>query len=423
MRSFYPLIFAIAFILFVGLIEIALLRLLNKIWWKRPLIRRGAIALPIIGSVMVLVWGLGEYHTISWLAYFGAVLAVLAFMCEVALMLSLPVSGVIHLIHTLKIHLAKKRNWGKTEVNQNRRDFLKATAAAVPIITIAGSVSGVTKSFGDVKVYKREMLIENLPPDFEGLKILHISDPHLRHYVTLDDLKQVCTDAATFSPDLTLVTGDVADDLGQLSDALKMINDLKAPLGTFACLGNHEYYRGIEEVHRIYDKSPVPLLEDEAVTVNVKNSRLMIGATDDPVSFGSRHQEFYRNSLDYMLTRHSLGDLSILMAHRPDALDKASESGFNLVLSGHTHGGQIGFLGRSIFEGVWPDRYLWGEYSIGKTKLYTSSGVGHWFPFRLGCPREAPILELHSAGVFIGNYQKSHNSDINKKTKIFYKTC
>jgi len=397
-RSFYPIIFAIAFILFVGIIEIALLRLLNKVWWKRKFIRRGAMALPIIGSIMVLVWGLGEYHTISWLAYIGAVLAVLTFMCEVALMLSLPVSGVIHLIHALKVHLAKKRKGGRdVGVDQNRRDFLKATAAAVPLITIAGSVSGVTKSFSDVKVYKREMLIANLSSDFEGLKILHISDPHLRHYVTLSDLEQVCTDAAAFSPDLTLVTGDVADDLRQLSDALKMVYDLKSPLGTFACLGNHEYYRGIEEVHRIYDKSPVPLLVDEAVGVPVKNSVLMIGATDDPVSFGSKHQEFYSNCLDFILTRHGLGDFSVLMAHRPDALDNASEQGFNLVLSGHTHGGQIGFMGRSAFEGAWPDRYLWGEYSRGKTKLYTSSGVGHWFPFRLGCPREAPILELHRA--------------------------
>jgi hypothetical protein len=397
-RSFYPLIFAIAFVLSVGIIEIALLRLLNKIWWKRRLIRRGAISLPIIGSLMVLVWGLGEYHTISWLAFIGAALAVLAFMCELALMLSLPISGVIHLLHALKVHLAKKRRSRRgTGVDENRRDFLKATAAAVPLITIAGSVSGVTNSFGEVKVYKREMLIENLLPDFEGLKILHISDPHLRHYVTLSDLEQVCTEAAAFSPDLTLVTGDVADDLGQLSDALKMVYDLKSPLGTFACLGNHEYYRGIEDVRRIYDKSPVPLMVDEAITVNVKNSRLMIGATDDPVSFGSRHQEFYRNCLDFILTRQDLADFSVLLAHRPDALDKASESGFNLVLSGHTHGGQIGFMGRSVFEGAWPDRYLWGEYSRGKTKLYTSSGVGHWFPFRLGCPREAPILELHRA--------------------------
>jgi predicted MPP superfamily phosphohydrolase len=347
--------------------------------------------------LLVLVWGLGEYHTISWLAFSGAVLAVLAFMCEVALMLSLPISGVIHLIHTLKVHLAKKKNGGQKEVDHKRRDFLRAAAAAVPIITIAGSVSGVTRSFGKVNVYKRNLLIEDLPADFEGLKILHISDPHLRHYVTLDDLEQVCLSAEAFAPDLTLVTGDIADDLNQLPDALKMIDNLKSPLGAYASLGNHEYYRGIEEVHRIYEKAPVPLLEDTAVTVPYKNSRILIGGTDDPVGFGSRHQDFFRKSIDFILAKHSLKDLSILMSHRPDALDYAAVTQFDLVLSGHTHGGQIGFKGRSVFEDVWPDRYLWGEYTVGKTKLYTSSGVGHWFPFRLGCPPEAPVIELHRA--------------------------
>jgi predicted MPP superfamily phosphohydrolase len=238
-------------------------------------------------------------------------------------------------------------------------------------------------------------LIEDLPKDFEGLKILQVSDPHLRHYVTLEDLEHVCQEASQYSPDLVLATGDIADDLKQLPDALKLMHDLKAPLGIYACLGNHEYYRGIEEVRRIYDNSPVPLLVDEAVRVPVKNSMLLVGGTDDPVSFGSKHQDFYKQCIDFILTRHHAGDLSVLMAHRPDALDMAAESGINLVLSGHTHGGQIGFFGKSVFEGVWPDRYLWGEYSKGKTKLFTTSGMGHWFPFRLGCPREALIFELH----------------------------
>jgi predicted MPP superfamily phosphohydrolase len=87
----------------------------------------------------------------------------------------------------------------------------------------------------------------------------------------------------------------------------------------------------------------------------------------------------------------------ILMSHRPDAFDYAASQGINLTLAGHTHGGQIGFMGRSLFDSYWADRYLWGEYRQGRSALYTSSGVGHWFPFRLGCPPEAPIIELRRA--------------------------
>ncbi|MCH7691497.1 MAG: metallophosphoesterase [candidate division Zixibacteria bacterium] len=398
MRSFYPLIFSIIFILFFGLLEIFLLRLLNKVWWKKRLVRYAAIGLPIFGSMMVLLWALGEYNTIGWLAFTGAILAVTAFILEFALMLSLPVSGALHLFQHLVDFIAKKKSGQANEViDQKRRLFLKTAAVAVPAITVVGAVSGITNSFHEVNVYRRKLFYKDLPEELEGLKIFHLSDPHLHHYVTLSDLEDVLTAAEKFRPDITLVTGDIADDLNLLADALNMIEQLNSPLGSFASLGNHEYFRGVKRVKRIFDKSHTPLLVDEGLILPVGNLKLMIGGADDPVRMRVRSVEFFRTSIDYLLSRQPLGDFSILMSHRPYALDYASEKEFDMVLAGHTHGGQIGFMGRSVFESVWPDRYLWGEYSKGKTKLYTSSGMGHWFPFRLGCPCEAPILELHRA--------------------------
>ena len=396
MRSFYPLIFSIIFILFFGLLEILLLRVLNKVWWKKRLVRYAAIGLPIFGSLMVLLWALGEYNTVGWLSFTGAILAVTAFIFEFALMLSLPVSGALHLFQHLADFIAKKKSGQSNEViDQKRRLFLKTAAVAVPAITVVGAVSGITNSFHEVNVYRRKLFYKDLPEELEGLKIFHLSDPHLHHYVTLSDLEDVLTAAEKFRPDITLVTGDIADDLNLLPDAIRMIEQLKSPLGSFASLGNHEYFRGVERVKRIFDKSHTPLLVDEGIILPVGNLKLMIGGADDPVRMRVRSVEFFRNSIDYLLARQPLGDFSILMSHRPYALDYASEKEFDMVLAGHTHGGQIGFMGRSVFESVWPDRYLWGEYSMGKTKLYTSSGMGHWFPFRLGCPCEAPILELH----------------------------
>ena len=85
----------------------------------------------------------------------------------------------------------------------------------------------------------------------------------------------------------------------------------------------------------------------------------------------------------------------VLMSHRAKALDFADRFNVDLILAGHTHGGQIGFNRRSVFENFLANEpYLWGKYKKGKTQLYTSSGVGHWFPFRIGCPAEAPIIVL-----------------------------
>jgi predicted MPP superfamily phosphohydrolase len=82
------------------------------------------------------------------------------------------------------------------------------------------------------------------------------------------------------------------------------------------------------------------------------------------------------------------------MAHRPDAFNAAVELDIDLTLSGHTHGGQVGLGGRSFWSLFAPGSYLRGLYRKEKSRLYVSSGIGHWFPFRLGCPSEAPIIEL-----------------------------
>jgi len=82
------------------------------------------------------------------------------------------------------------------------------------------------------------------------------------------------------------------------------------------------------------------------------------------------------------------------MSHRPNILPIAAKNNIDLVLSGHTHGAQFGFNNRSIFEKLYPKSYLWGKYQIDNTILYTSSGAGHWFPFRIGCPTEIPIITL-----------------------------
>jgi hypothetical protein len=82
------------------------------------------------------------------------------------------------------------------------------------------------------------------------------------------------------------------------------------------------------------------------------------------------------------------------------------------VLSGHTHGGQIGFHERSVGERLWPERYLWGPYSRGDSRLYTTAGFGDWYPWRPGCPSEAALVELSSGEMATaGRYQRCTPSE------------
>ncbi len=391
-------LFSSSIVLIFGLIEVVLLRLLHKDWWQLRWIRWSAIGLPLIGVAGVGLWLVGEYNSIYWLVYPGAVAAVIAFVLEVCLMLSLPFSGLLAWINRFIDRRAKRRTDDNAGTfDSRRRVLLKAAAAALPLATLTLGVSGVGRSMGSALVYRRPMTFENLPPALDGLRILHISDLHLRHYIKLPDLEEILLAAEKFTPDLVVITGDIADDLSMLGDALKLTDQLGAPLGAYASLGNHEYFRGVQQVRRIADTTPVPLLVDTGLMLPTGRGDVYLGAIDDPRRMREIDVNFFRAAVDRAMQNHTGDAFSIVMSHRPDALDAAAEAGVDLTLAGHTHGGQMGVLGRSVFEPMWPHRYLWGPYARGKSQLYTSSGAGHWFPFRLGCPPEAPVIELRRA--------------------------
>ncbi len=382
--------------LIIGVLQILLLWGFNREWWKKKLIRWSSLLLPVVTLVAMGLWGLGEYYQNQWLSRPGMLLTALAFVLQFALLLSLPVSGVFHLINRLIDYVIRHRRTD-TAVDSNRRIILKGIAAAVPLAAVSAAGAGFTRSFGSVNVSTKEIAIPDLPPDLQGYRILHLSDLHLRHYTTVDDLAEVLERAREFKPNLVLVTGDVADDLNQLPDALKLIEEFKAPDGQFATLGNHEYFRGVDQVKSIFDRSAVPLFIDQGTHLRVGNTPVFIGGIDDPRRMGAKETTFFQQTIDRTLEESQNAAFKILMSHRPDAFDHAADRGIALTLAGHTHGGQIGFMGRSVFDSYWEDRYLWGEYRRGNSVLYTSSGVGHWFPFRLGCPPEAPVIELRRA--------------------------
>lgn len=395
MRVFGPLVFAALLILILGILEILLLRFLNRPWWNKKIIKWFSILLPIAGTIGVVGWGLGEYYQIKLIATPGTILTAVSSILLVCLMLSLPISGIIHFIHWLSDRRkVTKDDSLHNNVDPRRRLFLKSAAVAVPAITLTMGASGIIRSFAGANVYIKPIEFTNLPKALEGFKILHLSDLHLSHYVGLDDLESVLIEAEKYNPDITLVTGDIADRLALLPEALKMIDQLNTPLGGYACLGNHEYFRGLPEVKRIHGNSPVPLMVNDGITINVDTAGLYLSGIDDPRSLNGGEVDFFSRCLDKSLVDSRSDDFLLVMSHRPDVLDFAPERRVDLILAGHTHGGQIGWMGRSLFESVWPHRYLWGHYQREQTHLYTSSGMGHWFPFRLGCPPEAPIIRL-----------------------------
>ncbi len=395
MREFFPLIFSAIGIAILGLVEIGLMYLLNRPWWHRRWMRNASWMLPLFGILMVGLWGIGIVNSQDWLTGLAAVMTALTFIMEIALMVSLPLSGMMHLVGWLVGRLRRAHKCPDDPVvDGRRRALLKSVAAALPIATVGLGTAGFGRALMNTVLPEIPISFHNLPPQFDGLRILHLSDIHLGGFVRIDDLEQILTDAAEHAPDMILVTGDIADDLRLLADTLKLISDLKPRLGTFACLGNHEHYRGIETVRRIFEGSPVPLLVDSTIMIEHEGAALRLAGVNDPRHMGASTEAFYREAVAATVGRDPSDLFTLLMCHRPDGFDAAAAAKIDLTLAGHTHGGQFGLGGRSAFEGLYPEKYLWGHYRLGDSHLYTSSGAGHWFPFRLGCPAEAPIIIL-----------------------------
>ncbi len=388
MRYIFPIISSLLIIIGVSFIASMMLRFFNKRIWQSIYLQKFAKWLPRATALSQLIWlvgivlGAGVFYLIG-----GSLTTVLIFFI-LALVLALPISWLFYQIGS------KVTN---TSHNEQRRKFLKSIAGVFPVAALSFAATGVVKSYSKVKVPIIEVPVPDLPLALNGLRIAHLSDLHLGYYFQLDELQLALYDIKAQNPDIFFVTGDVADELHQLDKALNMINGLDTPHKGFASVGNHEYYRGIDKVISVYGDNPVPLLLDHGVTIQINGQPVYIGGADDPVSHRLDMQSFLRNTIEKSMQDAPENAFKILLSHRPAAFDIAQNMGVHLTLAGHTHGAQFGFNGRSFFEGNPVERYLWGLYSNKGKSLYTSCGMGHWFPFRFGCPAEAPILVLKRA--------------------------
>lgn len=279
-------------------------------------------------------------------------------------------------------------------VGLSRRELVLSGARLAPVGGVLLGASGARGGQAMAEVVEMDLAFPELPPALEGLKILQYSDVHLGHFIDLDEVRRLVELGRAARPDLVVLTGDIADDLALLPEALALFKEIGARHGVYGAIGNHEYFRGLEDTLRGYERAQVPLLLEDGATLDLDGARLHLSGADDPRYLGRQSADFFARTVDRALDGAPSDAFHVLLSHRPEGFAAAQRHGVHLTLSGHTHGAQVGINGRSLFEPLLPDKYLWGHYAEGRSRLYTSSGAGHWFPFRLGCPRELPVLRL-----------------------------
>lgn len=396
MRSYLPQLVSAALLAGFALLSRAALCAFLHAWWHKPLVQRAHKWLPIFGLFAATIWTLGTVLQNYVLIMLGAAPVVVLLISASTYLAALPLAILIHALHIRNYKSSPQRKHEDASVPRlNRRAFLRRSAAALPVFSVMSGWTGVADSFETVRIPQFTFKFPTLPSALHGLKICQLSDMHLGYFRGLRDMEQLFEKIVAHRPDLVLVTGDIADDLALLPDILRMLAALKPPHGVYASLGNHEYYRGIKTVRKHFEASTIPLLCSAGVAVPVKDATLFLGGADDPSrSRRTNFDIFFPQTVEAAVAHAPHDSFRILMSHRPNGFYTAAELGVPLTLAGHTHGAQIGYNGRSVFELRGQQHLLWGHYRRKASQLYTTCGVGHWFPFRLGCPPEAPMLVL-----------------------------
>jgi len=266
----------------------------------------------------------------------------------------------------------------------------EAVLLGVALVTLIGLFNARrTAAVRDVSI-----AVPNLPAGLEGFSIVQLSDIHVGPTIRRGYIEAMVKRANGLKPDLIAITGDLVDgSVAQLREHIAPLAELRARHGTFVVTGNHEYYAGapawIAELRRL----GLTVLLNEHVLIRQNDAELLLAGIAD-YSAGM-YEPSHRSDPLAALEGAPEGVVRLLLAHQPRSAPAALDAGFDLQLSGHTHGGQF-----------WPwmhfvrlqQPWVAGLHRLGTLQVYISRGTGYWGPpLRFGAPSEITRISLTAA--------------------------
>jgi hypothetical protein len=277
------------------------------------------------------------------------------------------------------------------EFDPSRRKLLRAASGAVLAAPILAGGYGVFIERSGISACPVDLKIKGLPHDLDGLRLSQLTDIHMGPFLGAKELRRAVDIANEFRPHMALVTGDLVSERGDpLDQCLQELSRLRASDGVFGCLGNHEGYLGVEAY---------VAAQGRLIGFDVLRGRRR------RLSFNKTH--LYLTGIDYqkMGGPYLVGAgvltgevcLNVLLSHNPDVFPVAAAQGYDLIVSGHTHGGQVNLeiFGRPLNVARFYTPYIHGTYRKGDSLLYVSRGIGTVaIPLRLGAPPEVNLIRL-----------------------------
>ena len=280
----------------------------------------------------------------------------------------------------------------KSVYDPERRKFLLNTAN----LTALGA-SAILTGYGLYEARRLAHLekisipIAKLPAEFEGFRIVQFTDVHTGPTIKRKFVESVVTQVNELDPHLIVCTGDMVDgSVDDLKDDVAPLQDLHAPFGTFFVTGNHEYYVNALPWIDHLDRLGMTVLLNTHKIVHKESSQILIAGVTDFTS--DRFVEEHKS--DPIMAINGTTDklTKILLAHQPKSIFKAAEAGYDLQISGHTHGGQyipwsfLVTLSQPYIAGLSKHEDMW---------IYVNRGTGYWGPpMRIGIPSEVTLFTL-----------------------------
>ena len=332
---------------------------------------------------------------ILYITFFGASLYLLARNYPLVpnwlyFLLSIPM-GMIFLTFTITIfHEIISFFLNKTTFSTNRRNFFKKSLDIGAISLVFGVNAKAIQTATTIETQIVDVKIKNLKQPYT---ITQISDIHIGGLIGVKSIKSLVEKVNALSGDIIVITGDLVDTkLASAKDALDELKHLKAKYGVYFIVGNHEYFHGVQPIMDYVKFLGITVLENEHVYIGKPyNGFYLCGVYD---RYGETY-EAYKPDIQKAL-KNKKDEPTVLLAHQPKYVEEIGDTkGIDLILCGHTHGGQIfpfNFLVRL------QQPYVKGLHQHNEfTQVYVNKGTGFWGPpMRLGASSEITLLKLSS---------------------------
>ena len=245
------------------------------------------------------------------------------------------------------------------------------------------------------KIEEIKIFLKRLPVSLDGFRIVQLSDIHHSPFTSSEFIEQIVKTANDLHPDMFVLTGDyVSHEPEYIAPVAQILGKLRSEFGTFACLGNHDHWTDAKLVTNEFRRNNIKMLVNEGFRFLARGASFWMCGVDD---FGEG-----LSNIRQSLRGSRYDEMKLLLAHNPAIMRRAAYWDIDLVLSGHTHGGQVKIREpREKF--LFPNRrrrFSSGLHYRKETQIYITRGIGTVvIPMRYQCPPEISVLELRATNI------------------------